>query len=70
MKIKNKRIYSTDREYISRLKDEYRMLGFDTDEGRGGMLTIFALRRKKVKKKKEEKEKEPRNKRAEKHARD
>lgn len=67
MRIRNKRIYSLDREYLTTLREEYTLLGFDTKLERG-VLTIYALKRKKIKRDKPEKE--PRNKRAEKHSRD
>lgn len=69
MRPRNKRIYSLDKEYLTRLREEYTLLGFDTSLERG-MLTVYALPRKRKRKKKDERDHEPRNKRAEKHARD
>ena len=65
--IKNLRIYQ-DQESLTRLRDEYRMIGFDV-ELEPGTLTVFALRRKKPKKKDDDRSERPaRNKRAENHA--
>lgn len=66
--IKNLHIYQ-NQENLKVLRDEYKMMGFDT-ELEDDRLVVFALRRKKEKKKKDEAaEKEPRNKREEKFAR-
>jgi len=45
MKARNKRFYSTDREYLVTLRQEYIMLGFDTSL-EDGVLTIYTYRRK------------------------
>lgn len=66
---RNKRIYSTNREMLVTLREEFIMLGFDTRLD-PGMLTIFTLPRRRKRKRKDEKVKEARNKHAEKHARD
>lgn len=68
MKATNQKIYSDDAGELTRLQEEFRdYLGRDTDL-RDGVLTVFAIRRKKPKAKKDDKQ--PRNKRAESHSKD
>lgn len=67
MKPRNRRIYSADQEYLATIRAEYIMLGFDTSLD-NGVLTVYALPRKR-KKSKAEKKKAARNKRAESAAR-
>lgn len=69
-KIKNKRVFSEDREWLKMLAEELELLGrhYRLDLN-GGVLTQYALPPQKPKKKKEEREREPRNKRAESAAR-
>lgn len=55
MKIRNKRIYSTDQAVLLNLQTEYIMLGFDTTL-EPGVLTVHATR-KRARKKKERKAK-------------
>ena len=62
-KVRNLRIYQPQDALVI-LRQEYLDIGFDVQLD-PGVLTVFALRRKKVKKKDE---KPVRNKRAEKHA--
>lgn len=69
MRIKNRRIYSRDQEFLVKLREEYTLYGGWDTKLEQGCLTIFAYKQKRPKKKKED-EKEPRNKRAERHARD
>ena len=55
MKVKNKRIYSTDQEWLVKMREEYTLYGgFDTKLERG-CLTIYAYKRKKKKRKDDEK---------------
>ena len=68
MSVKNLKIYRDNQEELVTLQEEYRMIGHDTQLGRG-VLTVFALRRKKQKPKAEDGN-QPRNKRAESHAKD
>jgi hypothetical protein len=70
-KIKNKRTYSNDREYLQWLADELEWIGgrpykLDLKEG---VLIQYALPPQKPSKKKDKNEREPRNKRAESAAR-
>lgn len=71
-RIRNKSVYSEDREYLQRLANELDFAGrkpyyeLDLKEGR---LTQFVYPPHKQKKKKKEDEKAPRNKRAESAAR-
>lgn len=69
MKIKNKSVYSDDREYLKRLADELSFLGrhyiLDLKEGK---ITQLVYPPRKPKRKRED-DKNPRNKRAESAAR-
>ena len=64
-KIKNKTVYSEDREYLQRLADELRFIGreYRLDLAAGTLIQYALPQRKHMKKK--EREKEARNKRAE-----
>lgn len=68
-KIKNRKIYSDDQEYLIRLREDYSYIGYDTSL-EDGELTVYAIPRKKLKEVRERTEagKEARNKRAEKHS--
>lgn len=48
MKISNKHVYSEDQDHLVTLREEYIQLGFDTDLTTGH-LTVYTIRRKKVK---------------------
>lgn len=53
MKIKNRRIYSKDQAYLTKLREEYIIYGgFDTKLEKG-CLTVYSTKRKKPKKKDE-----------------
>lgn len=56
MRARNKKIVSSDIEWLKTIKEEYEQIGFDTAL-RGTELTVFALKQKKVKKKTDEKRK-------------
>lgn len=69
MRATNQKVYSDDRATLVRLQEEFRdYIGRDTELS-DGVLTVFAIRRKKPKKR-DDKDKGPRNKRAESHGRD
>lgn len=55
MKVRNKKIYSTDAEYLKTIQEEYEMIGFDTQLSRGTLI-VFALKRRGKKKKREDEE--------------
>jgi hypothetical protein len=64
-KVKNQRIWSTDREFLTRLAEDFEFIGRPHRlDLKNGCLTVFALPQRKPKKKKQD-EKSPRNKRAE-----
>lgn len=65
-KIKNKRVYSDDREYLQGLADELEWIGRSYKlDLKNGVLTQYAIPPHKRRKTKSEKDKEKRNKRAE-----
>jgi hypothetical protein len=68
-KIRNKRIYSDDTEYLKMLQKEYKDYGDWDTELNGDCLTIFALHRKYQRRKDGEGKKQERNKRNEKFER-
>lgn len=69
MKARNKRITSSDSEYLKMLQEEYQTYGgWDTDLT-GDTLTIFALHRKYQRRKDNAKQKPERDKRSEKFER-
>lgn len=71
-RIKNKSVYSTDRDYLQRLYDELEFVGrakFAVLDLREGRLTQLVYPPRKPKKVRKENEKTPRNKRAESAAR-
>lgn len=51
MKVRNKRIYASQGYDLKTLKEEYEAAGFDTALARG-VLTVFALKRRKPKQQK------------------
>lgn len=54
MRARNKKINSSDIEWLKTIKEEYEQIGFDTAL-RGTELTVFVFKQKKPKKKREEK---------------
>lgn len=56
MKVKNKKIYTGD---LVTLQDEYTQLGFDTSLD-AGVLTVYTVRRKKLKVDKDDKKRSKR----------
>lgn len=71
-RIRNKSVYSSDREYLQRLYDELEFLGrarFAVLDLKAGRLTQLVYPPRKPKKSKKEESKAPRNKRAESAAR-
>lgn len=55
MKVRNKRIYSENFEYLKTIRQEYTDIGFDTSFD-SGVLTVYALKRKRKKVKPERRE--------------
>lgn len=60
-KIKNKRIYSEDVEYLKRLREEYTEYGGWDTSLEGNTLTIYALHRKAKSRKEKLREKKSRH---------